>query len=113
MPNTKDDEYLEKFRNARDALDQIYDQADGYSQEELSQQLDAFVAEFGREYLYDLLLRDGLRWSNAGMAAQLMLCLWLCEEEQQWEMICFLQKNPDATEGQILHKYRKIQGEQW
>ena len=65
------------------------------------------VTEAMERHLYRSMMQ-----SNAGRAARLMMFLWLDTEEQMLEMQEYLDSNPEATEGQILHKCRMILGEE-
>lgn len=83
------------------------------TEQELHESIDEFFKEYGEEEFFNLLLYLGLEQSNAGKAARLMIFLWLDGKEQRWEMCQFLRDNPEATEGQILHKCRMILGKEW
>ena len=101
----------EKFEQAMDSYNHLFDLAETATNEELFRYIDEFVAVFGKDQLTNLLLIDALHLSDAGYAAQLMIFLWLHEEEHRWAMCQYLRQNPNATEGQILWKCRQLLGE--
>jgi hypothetical protein len=95
------------------AYDRVMEIAEKGTEQELCESIDEFIKECGEEEFFNLLLYHGLEQSNAGKAARLMIFLWLDGKEQRWEMCQFLRDNPEATEGQILHKCRMILGKEW
>lgn len=113
MTNPEHEKVRESVKKSRAAYDRIIEMSEIGTDEEFHESIDEFFKEYGEEEFFNLLLYLGLEQSNAGKAARLMIFLWLDGKEQRWEMCQFLRDNPEATEGQILHKCRMLLGKEW